>query len=47
MEYVDSTDWKRLFPILTEGDVKYYTFQLLKARSSFHLPLTPPHFTII
>jgi len=30
MEYVENTEWKHLLPILTEADIKYYTFQLLK-----------------
>jgi len=30
MEYVDSIDWKSLYPRLTEVDIKYYIFQLLK-----------------
>jgi casein kinase II subunit alpha len=30
MEYVENTEWKLLLPILTEPDIKYYIFQLLK-----------------
>lgn len=30
MEYVDNVDWKQLLPTLSELDIKYYTFQLLK-----------------
>lgn len=30
MEYVDNTDWKELFPTLTEPEMKHYLFQLLK-----------------
>jgi hypothetical protein len=30
MEYVENVEWKVLFPKLTEADIKYYTFQLLK-----------------
>ncbi|KAJ7770148.1 kinase-like domain-containing protein [Mycena maculata] len=36
MEYVENVDWKRLFPVLTEADVKHYTFQLLLALSHTH-----------
>ncbi|KAJ7783258.1 kinase-like domain-containing protein [Mycena metata] len=36
MEYVENADWKRLFPVLTESDVKHYTFQLLVALSHVH-----------
>lgn len=32
MEYVENVDWKALFPVLNELDIKYYTFQLLKVR---------------
>ncbi|KAJ6499969.1 kinase-like domain-containing protein [Mycena vitilis] len=35
-EYVENTDWKRLFPVLTEPDIKHYTFQLLLALSHVH-----------
>jgi len=36
MEYVENTEWKALFPKLTEGDIKHYTFQLLKALDFVH-----------
>ncbi|KAH7925546.1 kinase-like protein [Leucogyrophana mollusca] len=36
MEHVDNTEWKSLFPILSEVDIKYYTFQLLKALDFVH-----------
>ncbi|KAJ7178501.1 kinase-like domain-containing protein [Mycena crocata] len=36
MEYVENAEWKRLFPVLTEGDIKHYTFQLLLALSHCH-----------
>jgi len=36
MEYVDNVEWKILYPRLTEVDVKYYIFQLLKALDSVH-----------
>jgi casein kinase II subunit alpha len=33
MEYVDNIEWKTLYPRLTEVDIKYYMFQLLKVRT--------------
>jgi len=36
MEYVDNVEWKILYPRLTEVDVKYYIFQLLKALDFVH-----------
>ncbi|KAL0956513.1 hypothetical protein HGRIS_002654 [Hohenbuehelia grisea] len=36
MEYVDTTDWKTLYPRFTEADIKHYTFQLLKALDFTH-----------
>lgn len=30
MEYIENTEWKYLLPSLTEADIKYYIFQLLK-----------------
>ncbi|KAJ6499225.1 kinase-like domain-containing protein [Mycena sanguinolenta] len=36
MEYVENIEWRRLFPVLTENDVKHYTFQLLLALSHVH-----------
>src|ERR1700722_7836362 len=30
MEFIENVEWKSLFPKLTEADIKYYTFQLLK-----------------
>lgn len=30
MEHVENIEWKILLSVLTEVDVKYYTFQLLK-----------------
>ncbi|KAJ7287453.1 kinase-like domain-containing protein [Mycena rebaudengoi] len=36
MEHVENIDWKRLFPILTESDIKHYTFQLLLALDFVH-----------
>ncbi|KAG6378172.1 kinase-like protein [Boletus reticuloceps] len=36
MEYVESVDWKSLFPVLNELDIKYYVFQLLKALDFVH-----------
>lgn len=32
MEYVESVEWKLLFSVLNEFDIKYYMFQLLKVR---------------
>ena len=32
MEYVDNTDWKVLLRSMSELDMKYYLFQLLKVR---------------
>jgi casein kinase II subunit alpha len=36
MEYVENVDWKHLYSQLTEADIKYYTFQLLKALDFVH-----------
>ncbi|KIY50314.1 kinase-like protein [Fistulina hepatica ATCC 64428] len=36
MEYVDNVEWKQLYMSLTEGDIKHYTFQLLKALDFVH-----------
>lgn len=36
MEYVDNIEWKALYPRLTEVDIKYYIFQLLKALDFIH-----------
>lgn len=36
MEYVPSADWRHLFTRLSEGDIKHYTFQLLKALDFTH-----------
>jgi len=36
MEYIDNTEWKSLYPVLTEVDIKYYIFQLLKALDFVH-----------
>ncbi|TFK54010.1 kinase-like protein [Heliocybe sulcata] len=36
MEYVENVEWKYLYPRLTEVDVKYYTFQLLRALDFAH-----------
>ncbi|KAJ7593633.1 kinase-like domain-containing protein [Mycena floridula] len=36
MEYVENTDWRQLFPRFSEGDIKHYTFQLLKALDFAH-----------
>lgn len=31
-EYVDNTDFKVLYPLLSDYDIRYYIFELLKAR---------------
>ncbi|KAH8104098.1 kinase-like protein [Cristinia sonorae] len=36
MEYVDNTEWRELFPTLTEPEMKHYLFQLLKALDFVH-----------
>ncbi|KIK99320.1 hypothetical protein PAXRUDRAFT_547494 [Paxillus rubicundulus Ve08.2h10] len=36
MEHVDNVDWKFLHAMLNEFDIKYYTFQLLKALDFVH-----------
>ncbi|KAF8236462.1 kinase-like protein [Tricholoma matsutake] len=36
MEYIENTEWKYLLPSLTEADIKYYIFQLLKALDFVH-----------
>jgi len=36
MEYVDGVEWKALYPHLTELDIKYYIFQLLRALDFIH-----------
>jgi hypothetical protein len=33
MEYVDNVEWKTLYPVLGEVDIKFYIFQLLKVCS--------------
>lgn len=35
-EYIDSTDFKVLFPTLTDFEVRYYTYELLKALDFAH-----------
>jgi casein kinase II subunit alpha len=36
-EYVNSTDFKVLYPTLTDYDIRYYIYELLKVMSSFNL----------
>ncbi|TFL07292.1 kinase-like domain-containing protein [Pterulicium gracile] len=36
MERVENVEWKQLYPRLTEHDIKYYTFQLLRALDFVH-----------
>jgi casein kinase II subunit alpha len=31
-EYVNNTDFKVLYPLLSDYDIRYYIFELLKAR---------------
>ena len=40
-EYVNNTDFKVLYPTLTDNDIRYYIFELLKARAP-PAPLLPP-----
>jgi casein kinase II subunit alpha len=42
MEYVDNVEWKALYPILSEVNIKLYTFQLLKVY--FMISYTPLSF---
>lgn len=37
-EYVNSTDFKVLYPTLTDYDIRYYIYELLKVISIFYLP---------
>ena len=32
MEYVENTDWKEMYGTLTEMEIKFYIFQLLRVR---------------
>ena len=36
-EYVNSTDFKVLYPTLTDYDIRYYIYELLKVGASFYL----------
>ncbi|TFK89579.1 kinase-like protein [Polyporus arcularius HHB13444] len=36
MEYVENTDWKNLYAALTEMEIKFYLFQLLRALDFVH-----------
>jgi len=36
MEYVENVEWRLLYSRLAEGDIKHYTFQLLKALDFVH-----------
>lgn len=36
-EYVNSTDFKVLYPTLTDYDIRYYIYELLKVMWSFNL----------
>jgi casein kinase II subunit alpha len=33
-EYVNNTDFKILYPTLSDYDIRYYIFELLKVRST-------------
>lgn len=33
LEYVETTDWRRLYTLLTITDIQYYTYQLLRVSS--------------
>lgn len=35
-EYVNSTDFKVLYPTLTDYDIRYYIYELLKVSRMFH-----------
>lgn len=35
-EYVNNTDFKVLYPTLSDYDIRYYIYELLKARPSLH-----------
>jgi len=35
-EYVNNTDFKVLYPTLTDYDVRYYIYELLKVSQSFN-----------
>lgn len=42
-EYVNNTDFKVLYPRLTDFDVRYYVFELLKVRGVNSIfPFRPP-----
>ncbi len=45
MEYVENTDWKDLFGTLTEMEIKFYLFQLLRVSAALHLAYSLPKFT--
>lgn len=42
MEYVENVEWKQLYSMLSELDIKYYTFQLLKVRRDRVSWVRPP-----
>lgn len=35
-EYINNTDFKALYPTLSDYDIRYYIYELLKASLSFH-----------
>lgn len=42
-EYVNNTDFKVLYPTLSDYDIRYYIYELLKVRS---LSLSLSHFSL-
>lgn len=45
MEFVENVEWKLMFSMLNELDIKYYTFQLLKVRRDRVIGETANEFT--
>lgn len=35
-EYIENTDFRSMFPSLTDSDIKFYLFELLKALDYCH-----------
>lgn len=38
-EYVNNTDFKVLYPTLSDYDIRFYIYELLKASTTFHSSL--------
>lgn len=36
LEYVNNDDFRKLYPILTDFDIRYYTYELLRALDYCH-----------